>query len=286
MAASMESNFTDLIVGVSARGKPIDFSSGQLQLLQEIFEAGFGSIAKTVAEHIGALEACLPKLEGDPHLDQRVAATSGVKEACHAGSSKTRSRRLRRVRTKNKYTYSKAQLLSLLPATSLQNGRHITGIDCSKEVISLDRTRREVLCLEQMILDHSSNICEKRTANDEVVRHLQPSSDDGQWCDVVNRLAAIESGAVNASMCQEICTAVLDEKLHCVLELMKEFNEESRSAVRSQSLAVVEHVGGVITRMETNLLAVIEHVDATYWERLFNSLRSADFERGFQHVLA
>ena len=103
---------------------------------------------------------------------------------------------------------------------------------------------------------------------------------------MVNRLAAIESGAVNASMCQEICTAVLDEKLHCVLELMKEFNEESRSAVRSQSLAVVEHVGGVITRMETNLLAVIEHVDATYWERLFNSLRSADFERGFQHVLA
>ena len=299
IGASIAASFTDQIGSLSTRGKPIDFSAEQLQMLQEMFEASFGGIAKVVAEHIGALETRLLKAEGDPYLDQRVAATSGVEEVCHAGSSKTRSRRLRRLRTKNKYTYSKAHLLSLLPAASLQDGRFATGIVCSKANITLERTRREVLCLEHMIPDDLSNNCEKRKASDEIVRHLQPSSSDSQWCDVITRLAAIESIAVNTSTCHDICGGVIDGKLRCVLELMKEFNEESRSAVRSHSLDLAEHVEGVmkdvrqdfseqINMLRSRLAPMDEELftsDVDYWQHLFKSLENPDFPCSFQHVL-
>ena len=80
---------------------------------------------------------------------------------------------------------------------------------------------------------------------------------------------------------------------------MKGFNEESRSAVRSHSLDLAEHVEGVmidvrqdfseqINMLRSRLAPMDEELftsDVDYWQHLFKSLENPDFPCSFQHVL-
>jgi len=116
VGADIASALSDWLAGSSSSGSLAEFTPTQLQLLQDLFQAGITGMAKVVAERLGSLESRLMKLEGD-HLDQRAAATSEM-EAANAGSAKTRSRRARRMKTKRKYQTDRQLGLTHMEKTS------------------------------------------------------------------------------------------------------------------------------------------------------------------------